>query len=310
MPGYIATSNLIQSYLIAAGATPTTGRVFYVCSVTGADTSNNGRKPTSPFATLAYALTQVVSGDANTGMVIYCMPGHAETIATAGAITCSVAGISIIGLGNGDGRPTFSWSGTASTWAISANNVLVKNIITIPSIDEVVSAFNITGTYCTLDSVDVYPVTSKQFIQWLTASTAASYLTIRNCYHRQGTASASVQVWINLVATTNTRIIDNDIDILANASANSILISGSTAVVGCEIARNYFVWRGASITCVVNCVTTSTGLIADNRAGITSTSGAITDVFTGDAMFKAQNFAIDVAGTASALLTPALGTYT
>lgn len=320
--GITAIRNALASfYSQLTSAFKNTGNVFYVSSTTtgAADAANMGRSPTSPFATLAYATaaatTPCLSGNGDT---IYVMPGHAETIAVASGINMGTAaagaagcdGVTIIGMGNGSNRPTFSWSTTASTWLIAASNVVIKNILTIPSVDEVVSAFSVTGLWVNLDGVDVIPVTSKQFIQWLLTTAAASFLTIKNCFHRQSAAAAATQVWIQLVGTTSTRIIDNDIDILAAASASSICINGSTAVVDCEIARNLIRWRGASITSPISCVTTSTGIVTDNRLGVTSTSGTIDNMITGDTMFKFNNLAIDVAGTASGILSPAVGTYT
>ena len=69
--------------IVGIGQTP--GDVYFVNSATGTDSAGNGQNPDAPFATLAYAVAQVTSGQ---GDVIYVMPGHAENIAAAGGITC------------------------------------------------------------------------------------------------------------------------------------------------------------------------------------------------------------------------------
>ena len=314
MPSPQATIAIATS-AIAGSIAPltTTGRIFYVDSThsNASDktytTGGYGLNPNYPFATLDFAIGQCT---ANKGDIIILAPGHAESIATAGGVTCDVAGITIIGQGNGSNRPTFSFSATDSTLLVSAANVTIRNIVTIPSIDEVVSAINVTAAGCTLDAVDVRTVSSKQFIQWLLTSAAADNLTIKNCCHWQPVAANSAQVWIELVAGANAMIVDNDIDILANASASSICIRASTASTNTRISRNLICYRGASVVSVISLITTSTGFINDNRIGMTSTSGTIDNIITGDTAFKFNNLVMDVAGTASGLLAPAVGTLT
>src|SRR4051812_2686908 len=90
-----------------------TGTAYFVCNLTNKNGSdgNSGLTPAQPLATVAKALTLVT---ANNDDVIYVMQGHAENIASASAIACSVAGVSIVGLGNGNLRPTFTWKTIAS----------------------------------------------------------------------------------------------------------------------------------------------------------------------------------------------------
>ena len=83
---------------------PHPGEVFWVNSSSaiakggvGGSNGNDGsyRKP---FGTIAGALTKCL---ANRGDIIYVMPGYTETVATAGALDLNVAGVKIIGLGDG-----------------------------------------------------------------------------------------------------------------------------------------------------------------------------------------------------------------
>lgn len=283
----------------------TTGARFFVHSGLGSDTSAYGTNPDAPCATIDYAIGRCAASKNDT---IYAMPGHAETISSAGAIAADVAGISIIGLGNGANRPTITWGNTAATIAISAANVTIKNIVTKCSVDEVVSMFNVTGANCTLDGVDFVETTSMQAIQWLLTTAAADFLTIKNCFHQQLNAAASAQKWIQLVGTDCTRILGNTFFIVGNASTSSHLISGSTAVVYCEIARNNCLFIGATIDKVINLVTGSTGLIADNRIG-SGTNVATAAAITGDGCFMFENRWADTAAT-SGLLAPVVDTDT
>jgi hypothetical protein len=282
----------------------TVGQSFFVSSVTGSS-GNAGTGFSAPKATLAQALALCT---ASRGDRVYLLPGHVETIAAAAGIAIATAGVSIIGLGNGSNRPTFTWSATDSTMTITAANVLLKNVVTKTSVDECVSMIAVSAAGVTLDGVDFVETTSAQAIQWLLTTNAADQLTIKNCRHIQGTAAGGAQKWIQLVGTDHTRIIDNTFIILANASTASHLISGSTAVVNCEIARNLILFTGATITIVINLVTGSTGIIADNRLG-SGTSVATAAAITGDGCFMFQNYWADTAA-ASGLLAPGVDTDT
>lgn len=104
----------IQTFIPGAD---TTGEVFFVHSGTGTDAAGGGKSSDSPLATLDYAIGLCT---ANKGDVIYLMPGHAETTT---AIALDVAGVKIVGLGFGAGRPTL----TATTAATDLINVTAAN---------------------------------------------------------------------------------------------------------------------------------------------------------------------------------------
>jgi hypothetical protein len=279
------------------------GQNFFVSSVNGSS-SNAGTSFSAPKATLAQALALCT---ASRGDRIYLLPGHAESIGASG-LAWNVAGVSIIGIGTGNLRPTFTWHTTDAVVTVSGANTLIQNIITKVDLDEVVSMFLVTGAGITFDKVDFIETASAQAIQWLLTTNAADQLTIKNCYHVQYAAAGSAQKWIQLVGTDHTRIIDNTFLFTANASTSSHLISGSTAVVACEISRNNILWLGATITIIVNLVTTSTGIICDNRAS-SGTSVTTAAAFTGDACYFHNNLWSDTVQV-SGLLAPVVDTDT
>lgn len=98
----------------------TTGNVYFVHYSDGSD-SNNGT-PKHPFKTLDYAIGKCTANDKD---IIFLMPGHSEAISASVAV--DIAGISIIGLGNGRNRATLT-PGITKALNISAANVAVKNI--------------------------------------------------------------------------------------------------------------------------------------------------------------------------------------
>lgn len=268
----------------------TTGEVFFVHSGSGTNSATRGGTPNTPLATLAYALSLCTAGQ---GDVIILMPGHQETISSAGGITCSVEGVTIIGQGNGTNRPKFTFSTTSSTWAISAANVTVRNIRCTCSVDEVVKLFHVTAAYCTLDDVEFFETASSQAIQFLLTTNAADYLTVKNCVHSQATAAAVAQKWIQLVGVDNARIIDNVFFLTLSNDAGSVTISGSTAIVGGEIARNTIVQLGGTTqVSAILLVDSSTAFVHDNRCACGSTGlPGIVDV--GNAGYACENYALN-----------------
>ena len=106
----------------------TTGNRYFVGStVTGAtDSASYGDSPDAPFKTIDYAVGRCT---ASNGDVIYVMPGHVETVATASALDFDVAGIKVIGLGWGDTRPKVQLSAQASTVEFNADDMWIQNII-------------------------------------------------------------------------------------------------------------------------------------------------------------------------------------
>ena len=144
--GYGATGLLLE-------ALTTTGNVFYV------DNSNKqafngygdvGRSPSKPLQSVDWAIGRCT---ANNGDIIIVMPGHAENVSSASAITCDIAGVKIIGVGEGAARPTFTWNSTdnSATWAISAASVGIYNILGVCGDDGLTKAFYVTGADCTID---------------------------------------------------------------------------------------------------------------------------------------------------------------
>jgi hypothetical protein len=104
----------------------TTGSVFWLHAGTGTDAAGFGQNPDAPVATLDYAngLCTASKGDR-----IYAMPGHAETLIGATSCVLDVAGVQVIGLGEGALRPKFTYTTAAgATISITAPNVHLQNV--------------------------------------------------------------------------------------------------------------------------------------------------------------------------------------
>jgi hypothetical protein len=116
--------NGLTSFGVPVLPVMTVGNTFFVDSATGANTANQGKSPKTPFATLDYAIGRCT---ASKGNVIIVAAGHTETVTAA--IALDVAGITILGLGNGDNRPSFTLTATAApAITISADDQKIINL--------------------------------------------------------------------------------------------------------------------------------------------------------------------------------------
>lgn len=124
------------------------GQVFYVNNssvlASGGISGSNNNKGSyqQPFSTLAYASSRCVAGRGDT---IFVMPNHAETIPSDTALTLSIAGVAIVGLGTGASRPTFTLdTATTATINVTAANVTIKNCVFTANFADIVSVFTLT----------------------------------------------------------------------------------------------------------------------------------------------------------------------
>lgn len=119
----------------------TSGKYFFVDSVNGSD-GNNGLSPDRAYATIQYAVNQCVD---SRGDCIVVLPGHSETLSSAGALALNKIGISIVGVGNGSLRPklTLDTAATADV-AVSADDITVRNINFEANFADVATCFELT----------------------------------------------------------------------------------------------------------------------------------------------------------------------
>ncbi len=240
------------------------GAIFFVDSATGTDGAGYGKNPDAPLASIDYAIGLCT---ANKGDVIYVMPGHAETINTAGGITCDKAGISIVGLGNGEDRPTVTIGSSldTATVLISAVDVLLKNLILVPGNDgvDVLIDINADGAIvedCELRSDETNTYQADTYIDINGGgANAADRVTIRRCKISSVTAGANQAIEIGAVED-GLRIEDNWIVgdyAVAGIHSASILTNAL-------IARNLIHNVNAGDFCI-EFADAATGLLVDNR---------------------------------------------
>lgn len=152
-----------------------------------ADDTEHGHSFQKPLATLGYAVGLCT---ADQGDVILLAPGHAETLAGASDLDIDVAGITIIGIGNGTLRPTFTLGGedAATTIEINGSNITVKNLrIVGGDTDGTTVAIDVQGgsDYVTLDGLEFFETSNtEEILACITIEDQCHQTTIKNCVFR------------------------------------------------------------------------------------------------------------------------------
>jgi hypothetical protein len=128
---------------------------------------------------------------ANRGDTIYVLAGHSEDPLVS--ITCDIAGVSIIGLGQGSNRPTITFGAAGATLAMTAASVYVSGLRfdlgTVAA--TVTNAINITGDSCHVDRCETVVHATSQFTNHLTATDAQFVKITNNKFHSLHTASST-----------------------------------------------------------------------------------------------------------------------
>lgn len=252
-----------------------TGQVFYVNGGTvlapgaiGGSNGNNGLSPQEPFSTIEYAVDQCV---ANRGDKIYVLSGHTETVA-ATDLNIDVAGVSVIGLGQGSNRATLNLTATGSVVQMSAANCRLQGFLITGGVDAIVSVVNVTAADCKILGCEYRDVTGQATVGILT-SNGADRLEIAGLIY-DGAVVAGPGAAIAIVGADDVHIHDCWFD--GDFSVGVIDVR-TTAVTDLWVHDCTARTRNAADIFLIDTVTGSTGMIGpglnirlqDNEANIT-----------------------------------------
>lgn len=255
----------------------TTGNIYFVNSATGADSAGGGQNPDAPFATVAYALTQV---SANNGDRIYVMPGHAEAIADATSFAAAIAGVQVIGLGVGSSRPTITL-GTANTAtvAVSAANVSFENMVFVANFLSIAACFTLAAAKNFALRNCLFSETSNvlNFLNIVKSTGLANTvdgLTVADCkWNGLGTTSVNALI-LSANDIDSLTVLRNVVKLARTADAAMIVISAGV-LTNADVGDNklYTAQTATSNGSLINVGgTTSTGFVYSNRVQTLTTS--------------------------------------
>lgn len=177
----------LNGSMVIADQSISTGSRFFVHSGTGTD-AGSGENPDRPLATIDFAHNLCT---ADKGDIIYVMPGHAETITNTLRITLDLAGVSVIGLGNADNRPTLTFgTDVTADVLVSAENVLIKNIKFVSDINSLGMFLDVNASNFTVDGCTFVTSSAKEAVVFIDIATTTDNHIIRNCDFLQPTDPA------------------------------------------------------------------------------------------------------------------------
>lgn len=272
------------------------GNEFYVSSVNG-DDDHNGRSAASAVATLDEALSRVT---ANNDDVIYLLPGHAETISAAAGLVIDVAGITIIGIGNGTLQPKFTLD-TAATADIDidAANVTIENVHFTANYADIAAAIDVNADDFTLRKCRFTETATNMNAKiWVqdAAAGGSDRITIEDCYAIARDAANTH--FINLAGTGDGHIIKGNTLI---GDWGTMAIGGAGVVTNITILDNVISNAAIDNDSCINLAATATGIVMRNLAcgGAAQANG-----ITATACALAQNYYGVVSEDLSAILEP------
>jgi hypothetical protein len=230
------------------------GKVFWVNNSSvvpdGSKSPSNGNQGTylQAFSSIDYAIGKCKAGR---GDIIMVMPGHIEAV-TATSIAIDVAGVAIIGLGEGALRPLLNFGATTSNIIMSAANSSIKNVILCATIDSVVAGLTITGANCTVDIETRDTSAAIEFISPIVTTATADNLNI-DWKHRGFAAGDAMTRGIDLVGCRDAYI---NVDFFGKAST-SVVDMRTTACDNVQVSGRFYN-ESAALTKNVTNNTTST----------------------------------------------------
>lgn len=278
------------------GAIRTTGTIFWVSSTSAnaKDDPAHGRSPDQPFATVAYGAGRTT---ANKGDMVMVMPGHTETLISAGQINLSTAGVSVIGMGVGFTRPTFNHTIAAGSVTVTASNTRWSNMVHVAGVASVTNGVLVKGgiTHVEIDNLQFdISATGFEFVAMIKLGAGAADnvtdITIHDCTFKaeniDGCASALLMDDCNEI-----KIVNN----IFMGDFNSVMIDGAASSSACKdyvIAGNYGYNLDNGGNAAVDLDDAATGLVANNSwAG--NAAGSLNVDFGN--CFSVQNFVSDAA---------------
>ncbi len=286
--------------LALAVTRPVTGRFYLVIKSGGAN--ENELKAmygtgypdgiAGVFTSIAAAVSALSGSRANTGDTLLLAPGHTETISTSTALSISIAGLYIRGVGNGNGRPIITLdTATTATINITAANVTFQNVIMVANFAAIAAAFTLTN---------------------------APDFAILNCEFRD---TSNVLNFVNIVDTDTTSNhadglrIEDSYRIGLGATANTTLVKMDGTNDRLSVKRNYVAHAattdGGLMIIATGKVVTNAQIVANmcNFVGSASSTGGILITTNGstNSGFLDQNKIWSLDATTEILVTASSG---
>lgn len=279
-------------------ASKTTGDWWYVDSGAGTDGAGYGATPDKPVATLDYAVGLCT---ANNGDTIVLMPGHAETIIADSGVDIDVAGITVLGLGKGSDRATFTFTTAATAdFKLAAANTYIENILFVAGIDALTGPIEVSAANCSIIDCEYQDDDTNNYetIDVLTTTTAAHHLHVKGFkyLHDGGSGGTQQQSVINLVSADFSII--EDCFIICDGAAGGIEDATASKEI---LIRNNYIESSHANDVGITLASTSTGLVANNLIKI-ATDGQTSYISSDNDCGLFENYGVNADGQTGQLI--------
>ena len=239
------------------------GNIYWVDSVNGAST-NSGNGPTDALDTLDAAVGKCT---ANQGDTIVVMEGHSETIIADSGVDIDVAGVTVLGLGHGADRPTFTFDTAATAdFKLAAASVKIQNLLFLAGIDALTGPIEVSAADCAIIDCEYRDDDSNNYetVDVVTTTTSADRLLIDGFRftHEGGSGGTQIQSVINIAAVDGVEI--RNCFIVCDGANGGIECGQATHL---HIHHNYIESTHANDVCIT-LGSTSTGLVSHNNLKI------------------------------------------
>ncbi len=291
---------------IGGGNIPiTTGSYWIVNSTTG--NSGGPGSMDSPYATIAQAVSVAAAND-----VIICLPTHAESISSSTALTMSVGGVQVVGLGNGIRRPTITIdTANTATINVSASSVSFTNMVFVANFLSIAACFTVASAkWFKVDQCYIYDTSSVLNFLNIVKTTGGANTADGLTFTNNTVANLGVTSNNTTILTANTidqlTMLNNNMKwAVQNDKAIGIIVTaGILTNLNCGYNRGYrpnTTTAGGSLITVTG--TTSTGFVYNNYVQTLTTSSDL--LFTTTVGLAAFNNYVTGAVGASGFLIPA-----
>ena len=208
----------------------------------------------------------------NAGDVIFVAAGHAEATLTTQAVDVDVIGVTIIGLGNGSNRPTFTYTGANGEVAIGADNVTIKNILFLTSVTGVLMGIEVEDgvDYFTLDRCEFNEVGDNtgtdEFVEAVNFVNNNTGCVIQNCTFTAKASGAAHAIFMDADTDQTTirhNTIRGDYSVACiggdTTASTNLIIEENTLINGSLVADG-----GINAVAAIVLLDATAGLIRDN----------------------------------------------
>lgn len=294
--GISRTSSFKNPFAIPPWITsPNGGGVVYCCSL-GVQNGIQDDIASNLYTTLGAAMAVCT---ANQGWTVVVLPGHVESVTTTPTF---VAGVTIVGIGTGEERPTFNWTTAASQWAIAVNNVRIINCVlnfAATAATTTTKALTCSGTSCRISGCRIIMGTSSTQLATVgieLTTGADKFILGADKDSEEGSntiyspSTAAVTSPLKLTNAVDNVIISNNIFNNGLGTTGGSNITMTVAPTNIYIGYNVFANTIASSTTSLVGVASATGYVEYNTSYIQAATGGATSFATLGNLQLTQNF--------------------